>query len=64
MKLFKRFVVGHQVSVGEDVRDGQGDVRRQRGEEERGPDDEDLAPRFRLQLKECERNKISFCYKC
>ena len=46
-----RFVAGHQVGVREDVRDGQGDVWRQGGEEERCPDDKDLAPRFRLQLK-------------
>ena len=44
-------VLHRQVRVREDVRHGQGNVGSQRGQEQRGPDDEDLAPRFWLQLK-------------
>ena len=44
-------VLHRQVGVREDVRHGQGNVGRQRGQEQRGPDDEDLTPRFRLQLE-------------
>ena len=44
-------VLDRQVGVREDVRHGQGNVGSQRGQEQRGPDDEDLAPRFWLQLQ-------------
>ena len=52
-------VLHRQVGVREDVRHGQGNVGRQRGQEQRGPDDEDLAPRFWLQLKMQTRQVVA-----